>query len=91
MHLRYLSERLEDLVESGEGNAEKILDEAAELLELGQNHYPDILRGHPEIQGMLGDVLARRQQEKFMTGQQQESDARGCLLGWLFRKKDAGS
>jgi len=86
LHLKDLSERLRAHLESGEGRGEELLREAEELLELGQE-FPDVLEHHGELQGLVAELLARRQQEKFIATQQPQKEAPGCLLGWLLGRK----
>ena len=86
LHLRDLSERLRAHLESGEDKGEELMREAEELLELGPE-FPDVLERHGEIEGLVAELLARRQQEKFIATQQPEKESSGGLLGWLFGRR----
>jgi hypothetical protein len=89
LHLKDLKQRLTDFVERGQGDPEQLRREAEQALSLADT-FPDVYERYPEIEGMVGDLLAReRQAEVFGTGQEREP--RGCLLGWLFRRRGSES
>lgn len=86
MSIQALIERIKTYLDTGQGDTEQILREAEELLEM-RNIYPEAMHRHRELQGLLGDLLARREQERFSSPQGGEREAPGCLLGWLFGGK----
>jgi len=89
MHLEDLRERLRAHLEDGEGDRGQLLKEAENVLDLAEEFADEYAR-HPEIEGLLGELFARREQAKFLPGESSsasETKRRGCLLGWLTRGK----
>lgn len=88
MSIEALIDRIEIYLDTGEGDSQQIIREAEELLEL-KDVYPEAINRHPELQGLLGELLARKQQERFRANRKEgeEREAPGCLLGWLFSGK----
>jgi hypothetical protein len=83
LSLKALINRIKTYLESGEGDTDQIIREAQELLEM-KDVYPEALRRHRELEGLLGELLARREQERFRGSSKDEREAPGCMLGWLF-------
>ena len=65
LHTADLCERLKAYLERGEGDLGKLLKEAEEILSLAEQ-FPDVGERHPELEGLVAETLARRQQRKFM-------------------------
>lgn len=86
LSLEALIDRIEAYLETGQGDSEQIVREASELLEL-KEIYPEAMRRHRELEGLLGELLAKREQERFTARQGKEREAPGCLLGWLFKRE----
>ena len=84
MSLQALIDRIKTYLDTGEGDTNQIIREAEELLEM-KDIYPEALRRHREIEGLLGELLARREQERYMSSQKEKREAPGCLLGWLLK------
>jgi len=81
--LRDLKGKLEAFIERGEGSRKALRREAEDVLSLSEQ-FPEVYARHPEIEGLVAELLARERQEKYMAfGAQRE--APGCLLGWLVR------
>jgi len=89
LHLKDLRQRLiEHLEGAGGENPDRLLKDAERVLELAET-FPDVFRRHRDVEGLVADLLARREQQRFLAAQQ-PSQARqsGCLLGWLpWRKR----
>jgi hypothetical protein len=48
--------------------------------------FPEVCSRYEDVEGMVAELLARRQQRKFMaTDAPKESP--GCLLGWLLGRR----
>lgn len=84
MAIRDLQQRLEAYLERGEGDRKQLRREAQDVLNLS-NEFPGVYARNSRIEGMVADLLAREQQQKFIA-QQEEREAPGCLLGWLFNR-----
>jgi len=54
------------------------------VLELADS-FREVFERHGEVEGLVADLLARRQQEKFLASQQSGQDSPGCLLGWIMK------
>ncbi|MFP4175942.1 MAG: hypothetical protein ACOC2T_01345 [Planctomycetota bacterium] len=83
-YLDMLIDRMEQYLDSDEGSREQLMREARELLEL-KDVYPDVYDNHRKIEGLVGDMMARKHQERFIEqgGKEQEGQSPGCLIGWL--------
>jgi hypothetical protein len=42
---------------------------------------------YPDLEGLVAEMLAREQQQKFMATDI-PGEAPGCLLGWLMRRRE---
>jgi len=87
LHVRDLRERLRSFLESGAGDMKVLLHDAESVMELAEQ-YPEVVRRHPDLEGLVAELLARREQRRFTsagTGSQQERS--GCLLGWLLGRR----
>jgi len=82
LHLRDLEQRLDDYLERGEGKSGELLRLGEELLGM-REAYPDVWNRHGRVEGMLADVLARRQRDKVVASQEPTEERPGCLIGWL--------
>jgi len=85
LHLADLRERLLAHLGRGEGNRRSLLRDAEQVLAL-RDDFPEIYARHGDVEGMIADLLALRQQEKF-SGSGTTSEPSGCLLGWLFGRR----
>jgi hypothetical protein len=56
------------------------------VLELAQD-FPEILEGNQDVQGLAAELLARREQQRFLAQSAAPREAPGCLLGWLLRRR----
>lgn len=83
LHLRDLRDRLSGYLERGEGDVKTLLHDAESVFELA-DAYPDLIERNEDVQGLLAEVLARRQQQKFIAQPEAQQERPGCLLGWLF-------
>jgi hypothetical protein len=83
--LKDLRQRLKLYLDSGVGDMKQLLKDAQRVLEMGAE-YPEVLGRYRDVEGLVADLLARGQQQKFLSGQS-SGEAPGCLLGWLFRKQ----
>lgn len=86
LHLKDLSERLEVFLERGEGDAGRLLKLAEELLGMSEA-FPAVYEKYRRIEGLAGDMLAKRTQQQFMKGDSAAGARRGCLIGWLFGER----
>jgi hypothetical protein len=59
------------------------MNECVKVLAL-RDEYPEVYARHAEIEGLIADMIARRQQKKFRADQSVTQENPGCLLGWLF-------
>jgi len=82
LHLKDLCDRLKDCLAGGGGDSGGLLREAEELLGLAED-YPEVMRRHEDVSGLVGELLARREQQKFMNAPGQAREPSGCLLAWL--------
>jgi hypothetical protein len=82
LHLTDLRDRLRAHLERGEGSYSDLRAEAEKVLSLAGEHPEEYAR-HPEVEGLVADLLARGRQKEFMAWGAPE-EAPGCLLGWLF-------
>jgi hypothetical protein len=53
------------------------------VLEL-RDEFPQVYARHENVEGLMADMLARRQQKKFRADESVTDEKPGCLLGWLF-------
>jgi hypothetical protein len=83
MDLKALKQRLKDYLEKGEGDEQKLMDECEKVVTL-RDEFPEVYERHPDLEGLIADMLARRQQKKFRADESVTKDSPGCLLGWLF-------
>jgi hypothetical protein len=83
--------RLRTYVEAGEGSEKRLMREAEDMLGY-RAQFPETWQKHHEVEGLIAEVIARRQQLRAFTGMSGEKsqDAPGCLIGWLFRRKAGG-
>ena len=86
LYLRDLREKLKAYLERGAGSTKELRKQAELVLPLAEQ-FPDIFAKYADVEGMVAEVLARQQQEKF-TAQPTSAEAPGCLLGWLLKRKD---
>ena len=82
-HLRDLAERIRAHLERGEGDRDRLLNDCEKVLELADD-YPAAVQRHPEIEGLVGELLAKRQQDKFMRGVGGQQQHAG-ILSWFSR------
>ena len=82
--LRDLQARLDAFLQRGEGSRKVLRREAEDVLAL-TDQFPEVYARHPEIEGLVAELLAREQQERYMAFNAPR-EAPGCLLGWLFRR-----
>lgn len=85
LHLKQLREELRAHLERGQGKAAALLRQAEHVLKL-RDEFADIYARYPDIEGMVAEMLARRQQKKFMASPRSDTSP-GCLLGWLLGRK----
>ncbi len=85
LELQSLRESVTAYVERGEGDYKRIRGRAEELLLL-RKEFPEVYSRHGDIEGVIADMLAREKQRQYMAWYKQE-ESPGCLLGWLFRRK----
>ncbi len=89
LSLNSLTDRMEDFLDSGQGEADRLLQEAEELLDL-KDEFPGIYEDHQEIERLIAALMAQRKQQEFMNTRaqgQQEKETPGCLLGWLVQER----
>jgi len=86
LHVRDLRDRLREHTVSGSGDTKALLRDAEHVLELAAD-YPDVMERYPEVEGLVAEVLARRQQKRFLATGTEAKESPGCLLGWLFGRK----
>lgn len=86
--------RLQLFLDEGKGAEKNLLKEAEELLAM-RERYPAVFERHAHVEGRVADLIARHDQAEAF-GQMQprggqggsgDSEAPGCLLGWLFKGK----
>ena len=85
-HLEDLRHRLRAYLERGEGAPRQLLHDAESVLELA-DEFPEILKRNEDVQGLVAELLARWQQEKFLAHPCAPRETPGCLLGWLLASK----
>jgi hypothetical protein len=83
MDIKALKQRLKDYLEKNEGKEQELMDECEKVVAL-REEFPEVYARHPELEGLIADMLARRQQKKFRADESVTNDSPGCLLGWLF-------
>ena len=81
-HLKDLRDRLVAYLECAQGTTQTLLKDAQYVLELA-GQYPDIFKHYEDVQGMVGEILARQKQGEFLVQLGGEGQSPGCLLGWL--------
>lgn len=81
--LRDLQAKLDAFLQRGEGSRKALRRQAEDVLSLS-DQFPDTYARHPEIEGLVAELLAREQQERYMAFNAPR-EAPGCLLGWLVR------
>jgi len=86
LELESLRDSIVAYIERGEGDYKRIRRRAEELLLL-RHEFPEVYSRHEDIEGIIAALLARDKQRKFMSWHQEEEEAPGCLIGWLFRRK----
>ena len=86
LHLKDLRERLRAYLTAGEGDARGLLRDAEFVLELAEG-FPEVVERNEDVQGLVAEVLARRQQEKLFGQGDEGRQAPGCLLGWLLPRR----
>ena len=86
LHLKDLRERLKLYLERGEGDTRQLLHDTESVLELA-DEFPEVLKRHEDVQGLAAELLARRQQQKFVAQSGAPREAPGCLLGWLLGRR----
>ena len=84
-HLKDLEERLRLYLDRGEGSAGQLLKDAEHVFELADD-YREVFDRHPSVEGLVGELLARKRQDQFLP-QAPPKRSPGCALGWLFRRK----
>ncbi len=82
LHLKDLRERLRLYLDGGGGDLKQLMKDAEAVLELAEA-FPEVLEHHTDVEGLVAELLARRQQAKFGTGRAAPRQGPGCLLGWL--------
>ena len=88
-HLVDLRDRIRAYFDTGEGSARDLEAEARKVFALA-NEFREVFDRHEEIKGLVGGLLARRQQEKAMGAYAAPpAEARGCMLGWLLGRRKA--
>lgn len=87
MELESLRDSITAYIERGEGEYKRIRRRAEELLLL-RHEFPEVYARHEDIEGIIADLLAREKQKEFMSWYKEEEEAPGCLVGWLFRRKE---
>jgi len=90
LDLKRLAEELRLCLDGAGGDAGRLLRDAESLIELS-GAFPDVYERHKNVEGLVAELLARRQQEQSFPKQSAGADAPGCMLGWLFRKSRHGS
>jgi hypothetical protein len=81
--IKALKRRLKDYLETGEGKEKELMDECEKVLAL-REEYPQVYARQEDLEGLIADMLARRQQKKFKADESVTQESPGCLLGWLF-------
>ena len=56
------------------------------MLELAED-FPELLERNQDVQGLAAELLARRQQQRFLAQSAAPREAPGCLLGWLLPRR----
>ncbi len=84
LHLKDLSDRLRTYHEGGGGDIGGLLKDAENVLEL-RDEFPDVFQRHEQVEGLVAELLARGQQERFRSQGTTQHEKPGCLLGWLRR------
>jgi hypothetical protein len=85
LHVQDLRQRLQAFLERGEGSLPRLRKDAEEVYLL-RSDYAEVFDRHPDLDGLVGEMLARREQRRFVApGARTESP--GCLLGWLVRRR----
>ena len=85
LHLKDLRDRLRTYLDTGVGDAKELTRDAEAVLELADN-FPEVFQRYEDVQGLVGELLARQEQAKFLS-QSPPRQAPGCLLGWLLRPR----
>ncbi len=88
LHLKDLADRLRTYFEGGGGDIGGLLKDAENVLEL-REEFPDVFQRHEQVEGLVAELLARGQQERFRSQGGAQREKPGCLLGWLRRGKRA--
>jgi hypothetical protein len=83
--LRDLANRLEAYLQRGEGSRKELRRQAEDVLSLSAQ-FPEVYARHPEVEGLVAELLARQQQEKYMAFNAPR-EAPGCMFGWLLRRR----
>jgi hypothetical protein len=83
--LRDLEGRLEAFLLRGEGSRKELRREAEDALSLAAE-FPQVYERHPQLEGLVAELLARQQQEKYMAFNAPR-EAPGCMFGWLLGRR----
>ena len=85
LDLKRLAQELRLCLDGAGGDPGRLLRDAESLIELS-GAFPEVYERHKSVEGLVAELLARRQQEQFFPRQPAGGDAPGCMLGWLFSK-----
>ena len=83
--LRDLEGRLDAFLQSGEGSRKELRRQAEDVLSLAEQ-FPEVYARHPQVEGLVAELLARQQQEKYMAFNAPR-EAPGCMFGWLLGRR----
>ena len=86
LHLKDLRERLTLFLDAGSGDPRQLMKDTEAVLEMA-DAFPEVFRRYEDVEGMVGELLARHKQSEFLSQQSGPREAPGCLLGWLFGKR----
>jgi len=86
-YLDDLRDRLKSYLDSGAGDRDRLLKDAEKVLELKDEH-PQAFQRHKEVEGLVAELLARRQQQMFAQSMVCREQP-GCIGSWLsmFRRR----
>lgn len=85
LEIRQLKRDLKAYLERGEGDRKELRRKAEQVLKLS-DEFPRVYADHSDLEGMVADLLAREEQEKFLSTEAPR-ESPGCLLGWLWGRK----
>jgi hypothetical protein len=83
--LRDLEGRLNAYLQSGEGSRKDLRRAAEDVLSLS-DQFPEVYARHPQLEGLVAELLAREQQERYMAFNAPR-EAPGCMFGWLLGRR----